>query len=84
MNTQFYRVLYEDGYKGTIIAKGIEDAWVVGRGIDPDRPIKKVYRIPYPALPRLMYLDGWPEFCNDPDGECAGKKQCPKNPVCID
>ena len=50
--------------------------------------IDHIFRLPYPANPRLDDNEGWgngqhPSFCHDPD-KCKGLGSCPKSRACDD
>ena len=50
--------------------------------------IDNIFKLPYPASPRLDDKEGWgrgqhPSFCHDPD-KCKGRSSCPKSRACDD
>lgn len=77
----YYWITFSDGSAGSVTAKTVEAAKVVGFELKK-LEVTNCQTLPYPARPQL-HETGCPSFCNSPS-RCAGGNSCPKRPSCVD
>jgi hypothetical protein len=74
-----YWVIFESGKKGSLDPSQGDNIKELAESLGG--PVKELWKIPYPAFPKLHIGRGTPDFCMSPVA-CKGRHSCPRSYAC--